>query len=165
MASTVVSGMIKQVVVPAASGLTRRDIGDLVTTARRGKLEISRRDDPMGVGRRSTFDDLLRRVHSGRVRMTAVRCSGHPDKQVAVPLAELNDLEFRLTPGHSVAVCGLWSRSRDVMVWRSPQFLRTDVVNEWPAARTKTAAVRMAMLRHLREIMVPEAPWKCSTLT
>jgi len=38
-------------------------------------------------------------------------------------------------------------------MWRSPQFLSVEVVDEWPARNTKTAAVSTAILRHLREIM------------
>jgi hypothetical protein len=51
------------------------------------------------------------------------------------PLA-LNDLIFRLSPGHRLAAVGLWSRSRDTLVWRSPQFLRADVMRVWPARNT-----------------------------
>jgi hypothetical protein len=104
------------------------------------------------------LDDVLSKVHSGRVRMTAIRHDGGSDKQIPVPLAELNDLRFELIPGHRVASVGLWSRSRGTLAWRSPQFLRVDVISAWPAPNTKTAAVRMAILRHLREIMTPEAP-------
>jgi hypothetical protein len=65
----------------------------------------------------------------------------------------------RLAPGHPVAPVGLWSRSRrDTLVWRSPQFLRADVIRLWPAEKTKPAAVRSAILQHLREIMTPGAP-------
>ena len=79
--------------------------------------------------------------------------------QAPVPAIELNDLIFRLVPGHPVAPVGLWSRSqRDTLVWRSPQFLRADVIRLWPARNTKTTAVRSAILEHLREIMTPEAP-------
>jgi hypothetical protein len=56
-----------------------------------------------------------------------------------------------------LAPVGLWSRSRRTLVWKSPQFLRVDVVRRWPARNTKTAAVSGAILRHLREIMLPEA--------
>ena len=65
---------------------------------------------------------------------------------------------FRFAPGHPVAPVGLCSRSwRDTLVWRSPQFLRADVIRLWPASNTKTAAVSNAILEHLREIMTPEA--------
>jgi hypothetical protein len=118
---------------------------------------------PQGDGRPSSqglldLGILLRKVHSGRVRMTAIRFDGTSEHQIAVPLAELNDLSFRVVPGHPVEPAGLWSRSRGILVWRAPQFLRVDVVSAWPAPNTKTAAVSVAILRHLREIMTPEAP-------
>ena len=110
---------------------------------------------PQGDGSTSIqgLDDVLIKVHSGRVRMTAIRCDGGNNEQISMPLAELNDLTFRLIPGHPVAPVGLWSRSRDILMWRSPQFLSVDVIGEWPARNTKTAPVSTAILRHLREIM------------
>jgi hypothetical protein len=76
-----------------------------------------------------------------------------------VPPVDLHDLIFLLVPGHPVAPVGLWSRSRrNTLVWRSPQFLSTAGVRVWPARNTKTAAVYGAILRHLREIVTPEAP-------
>jgi hypothetical protein len=36
--------------------------------------------------------------------------------------------------------------------------LRADVIRAWPVRNTKTTAVYLAILRHLREIMTPEAP-------
>jgi hypothetical protein len=104
------------------------------------------------------LDDLFRKVSSGRVQMTAIRCEVSSDEQILVPLAELNDLMFRLSPGHPVALVGLWSRSRGSPVWRSPQFLSADVVRAWPARNTKTAGASRAILRHLRQIMTAEAP-------
>src|SRR5271163_2010058 len=41
-------------------------------------------------------DDVLRKVHSRRVRMTAIRCDGSSNEQLPVPPAELYDLMFRL---------------------------------------------------------------------
>jgi hypothetical protein len=102
--------------------------------------------------------ELLRKVHTRRVQMTAIECDGGRHEQIPVPSAELNDLEFRISPGDRVAPVGLWSRSRRVLVWRSPQFLSADVVGAWPAPITKTAAVVTAMLQYLRKIMIPEAP-------
>jgi hypothetical protein len=104
------------------------------------------------------LDDLLRKVHGGRVRMTAIRCDGASNEQIPVPASELNDLRLEIIPGHAIARVGLWSRLLRVLVWRSPQFLRADVVAAWPAPNTKTAAVRGAVLHHLREIMIPGAP-------
>ena len=102
------------------------------------------------------LDELPAKVQSGRVRMTAIRGDGGTNEQIPVPLAELNDLTFRLPPSHSVAPVGLWSRS--TLDWRSPQFFRADVVAAWPARNRKTAAASAAILRHLRSIMSAEAP-------
>src|SRR5205085_10690152 len=90
--------------------------------------------------------------------MTGIRCDGSSDARIPVPLAETNDLIFRLMPSHSVAPMGVWSRTGWTLLWRSPQFFRTDAVRAWPALNTKTVAVSAAMLRHLREIMSAEAP-------
>ena len=103
------------------------------------------------------LDEVLRKVQSGRVRMTAIRFDGNSEEQTLVPLAELNVLRLQLVPDHPVASAGLWSRSGNLLVWRWPQFLRADVVGAWPARNTKTAAVSGAILRHLRGIMSPEA--------
>ena len=102
------------------------------------------------------LDEVLRKVQSGRVRMTAIKCGVNNQEQTLVPLAELNVLRLQLAPDHPVAA-GLWSRSGNLLVWRWPQFLRADVVGAWPARNTKTAAVSGAILRHLRGIMSPEA--------
>jgi hypothetical protein len=104
------------------------------------------------------LDEVLRKVQGGRVRMTAIKCNGNSEEQTPVPLVELNGLRLQLVPDHAVASVGLWSRSRNSLVWKWPQFLRGDVVGAWPARNTKTAAVSGAMLRHLRAIMSPEAP-------
>jgi hypothetical protein len=89
--------------------------------------------------------------------MTAIKCGGSSDARIPVPLAETNDLSFRLMPSHSVAPMGVWARTGWTLLWRSPQFLRADVVRAWPARNTKTAAVSAAIVRHLREIMSAEA--------
>jgi hypothetical protein len=104
------------------------------------------------------LDEVLRKVQSGRVRMTAINCDGSSEEQTPVPLVELNDLRPRLVPGHPVASVGLWSRLRNSLVWKWPQFLRGDVVGAWPARNTKTAAVSGAILRHLRKIMTSDPP-------
>jgi hypothetical protein len=132
---------------------TEREAG-----AAQGNGRSSRIDGPFMMGPSQALAELQRKVHSGRVAMTAIRCDGSSEEQIPVPPAELNDLSFRLTPGHRVAPVGLWSRSRDSLVWRSPQFLRADVVRGWPARNTKTAAVCKAILGHLRKITTPEAP-------
>jgi hypothetical protein len=102
--------------------------------------------------------DLLAKVQSGRVCMTAIRADGGTNEQIPVPLAELNDLTFRLPPSPSVAPVGLWSRSGCTLFWKSPQFLRADVVAAWPARNRKTAAAAAAILRYLPSIMSAEAP-------
>lgn len=104
------------------------------------------------------LDDLLAQVQSRRVRMTAIRCVEGSNEQILVPLAELNDVRFLLPPSHSGAPVGLWSRSGLTLFWRSPQFLRADVVAVWPARNRKTVAASAAILDHLRRIMSVEAP-------
>src|SRR3954469_20919289 len=46
------------------------------------------------------LNDVLAKVQSGRVRMTAIRCDGSSDAQIPVPLAESNDLKFLLIPSY-----------------------------------------------------------------
>jgi hypothetical protein len=106
----------------------------------------------------AVFDDVIRKLRSGCLSLTAIRCGRDSDEQIPVPSAELNDLVFRFIPDHPIAPVGLWSRSRRLVAWGSPQFLRSDVVRVWPARNTKTAAVSAAILPHLRKIMMPEAP-------
>jgi hypothetical protein len=106
----------------------------------------------------TVFDDVIRKLRSGCLPLTATKHGRDSDEQIPVPSAELNDLVFRFIPDHPIAQVGLWSRSRRLVAWRSPQFSRSDVVRVWPARNTKTAAVPAAILRHLREIMIPEAP-------
>jgi len=116
-------------------------------------------DRPFMMGPTQAQDELIRKVQSGRLEIFAIRCDGHSDKPTPVPPVERNDLMFQLTPGHPVATVGLWSRSRrDTLVWRSPQFLRAEVILLWPAHNPMTAAVGHTILRHLEEIMTPEAP-------
>jgi hypothetical protein len=104
-----------------------------------------------------TLDDLFKKVSSGQVRMTAIRFGGSSDGQIPVPLAELNGLMFRIATGNRVRA-GLWSRSHDLLVWSSPQFVRADAMRAYPAGNKKTAATTHAVLRHLRQFMTPEAP-------
>jgi hypothetical protein len=116
-------------------------------------------DRPFMMDPSLALDDLLRKLQSTRLQMIAIRCGERSGEPTVVPPVELNDLMVRLAPGHPVAPVGLWSRSRrDTLVWRSPQFLRADVILLWPAEKTKPAAVRSAILQHLREIMTPGAP-------
>jgi hypothetical protein len=104
-----------------------------------------------------TLDDLFKKASSGQVRMTAIRFGRSSDGQIPVPLAELNGLMFRIATGNRVRT-GLWSRSHDLLVWGSPQFLRADAIRAFPARNKKTAATTHAMLRHLRQFMTPEEP-------
>lgn len=93
-----------------------------------------------------TLNFLLRQVQIRRIRMTAIKCDRYRVKQLSVPPAELNDIEFRITPGHRTANVGLWSRSRNTLIWRSPQFLRADIIRVWPVRIKKTSAVSDAIL-------------------
>jgi hypothetical protein len=104
------------------------------------------------------LDDLQRKLRSGRLQVTAIKCGERGEERIPVPLADLNDLTFRFTPGDPIASVGLWARSRGALAWRSPQFLRVDVVRVWPARNTRTAAVAGAIRRRLQEIMLPEHP-------
>jgi hypothetical protein len=141
--------------LPATNSDTDRDAA---TSPGNGKS--SQIGGPIIMGSHQALDDVLRKVRSRRVPMTAIKCDGSSDEQIPVPPVELNDLIFRLVPEHPVAPVGLWSRSRrDTLVWRSPQFLRANGMRVWPGRNTKTVAVSGAILRRLREIMTPEAPF------
>jgi hypothetical protein len=129
---------------------------DCDPTASQDPLRI---EGPISMPPDQALDDLHKKLRSRRLPLTAIRCDGNNGERKPVPPADLNDLIVRLTPGgHPVLSVGLWSRSSDILVWRSPQFLRADVISAWPVRNTKTAAVSIAILRHLREIMTPEAP-------
>jgi hypothetical protein len=146
----VIDGMkIKKVIhsAPGPSGSTRGAVMGTVA-AEQNEFAMEAQD---------AFEDLLRKVHSRRVRMTAINFPDSNERQIEVPLAELNDLELRMITDYRGVGTVLWSRSRDAVAWRSPQFLRVDVIGAWPAPRTKTATVAPAILRHLRQIMTPEA--------
>jgi hypothetical protein len=146
----VIAGMKVQMVIhspPGPSGSTR---GAIMAT-------VAPEANELAVEAQDAFEALLRKVHSRRVRMTAINCHDTHERQIEVPLAELNDLELRMIPDYQGVGTGLWSRSSDALAWRSPQFLRADVIGAWPAPKTKTATVPAAILRHLRQIMTPEA--------
>ena len=152
-------GVRAQFDLPSLLGLAGTDSdADREATASQGNGRASRVDGAFMMRPSQALEELHRKVHSRCVAITAIRCDGSSDEQIPVPPVELNDLRFRLSPGHRVARVGLWSRSRDIPVWRSPQFLRADVVRVWPARNTKTTAVCGAILRHLREITTLEAP-------
>ena len=101
---------------------------------------------------------LLGQVHNRRIRMTAIKCDRYRVRHTPVSPAQLNDLEFRITPGHRISTVGLWSRSRNSLMLRSPQFLRADVIRVWPPRRKKDAVVFGVILRHLQTISTPAAP-------
>ena len=101
---------------------------------------------------------LLQLVRSRRIRMTAIKCDRYRVKQLPVPLAALDDLEFRITSDHRFTKVGLWSRSHNTLIWRSPEFLRADIIRVWPARTKKSAAVSGVILLHLQAIMTPAAP-------
>lgn len=130
---------------PEGSGINRR-------------LDLARAKEGDGRPAPSALEDVFRKVQSGRVGMTGIRCTGNNRRQIRVPLAELNDLQFRFIPGHEVAPVGLWSRSRGILLWRSPQFLSADVISAWPARNLKSASVSTAILHRLQEIMKNGAP-------
>jgi hypothetical protein len=110
------------------------------------------------IGPSQALNYLLQLVRSRRIRMTAIKCDRYRVKQVPVPLAELDDVEFRITSDHRFAKVGLWSRSHNTVMWRSPQFLRADIIRVWPARKKKSAAVSGVILLHLQTIMTPAAP-------
>jgi len=100
---------------------------------------------------------LLQQVHIRRIRMTAIKCDRYRFKQVPVPLAELDHLEFRITSDHRFTKVGLWSRSDNTLMWRSPQCVRAGIIRVWPARKKKSAAVSGVILLHLQTIMTPAA--------
>jgi hypothetical protein len=113
----------------------------------------------LGLGQSLNY--LLQQVHGRRIRMEAIKCDRYRRyrvKPVPVSPADLSDLEFRITLDHRVAKVGLWSRSRNELMWRSPKFLRADIIRVWPARKRNLAAVSEVILRHLRTIMNPATP-------
>jgi hypothetical protein len=126
---------------------------DLLKTSKSPHADMS-----LVMGPSEALCNLLKKVQSRCLWMTAIRCDGSCNERIEVPPAELNDLELRLCPDDQLPSVGLWSRSRRILVWRSPQFMRVEVIRIWPARNTKTAAASGAILRHLRQISTPEAP-------
>ena len=114
-------------------------------------------NEPGMIGPSQALNYLLQQVRSRRIRMTAIKCDRYRVKQFPVPPAELGDLEFRITPDHRLTKIGLWS-SRNTLMWRSPQFLRRDIIRVWPARKKKSAAVSGVILQHLQTITTPAAP-------
>ena len=68
------------------------------------------------IGPSQALNYLLQLVRSRRIRMTAIKCDRYRVKQVPVPLAKLDDLEFRITSDHRFAKVGLWSRSHNTLM-------------------------------------------------
>jgi hypothetical protein len=114
-------------------------------------------DESSVIALNETLNYLLRQVQIRRIRMTAVKCDRYRVKQLLVPSAELIDLEFRITPRHRIASVGLWSRSRNTLMWESPQFLRADIARVWPTPKKETAAVS-DVLHHLQAVMTLAVP-------
>ena len=110
----------------------------------------------LGLGQSLNY--LLQQVLCRRIRMEAIKCDRYRVKPGSVSPADLSDLEFRITLDYRVAKVGLWSRSRNQLMWRSPQFLRADIIRVWPARKKKTAAVSDAILRHLQAISTRTGP-------
>jgi hypothetical protein len=110
----------------------------------------------LGLGKSLNY--LLQQMDSRRIRMAAIKCDRYRVKLALVSPADLNDLEFRITLDHRVAKVGLWSRSRNELMWRSPKFLRSDIIRVWPARKRNLASVSEVILRHLRTITNPVAP-------
>ena len=110
------------------------------------------------IGPGQVLNYLLQQVRRRRIRMTAIKCDRYRVKQIPVAPAELDDLEFRITSDHRLTKIGLWSNSRATLMWRSPQFLRGDIIRVWPARKKKSAAVSGVILQHLQTITTPAAP-------
>jgi hypothetical protein len=132
--------------------------GDLEPAAwQAGRISLDANESSMP-GLAQSLNYLLQQVHSRRIRMAAIKCDRYRVKLALVSPADLNDLEFRITLDHRVAKVGLWSRSRNELMWRSPTFLRSDIIRVWPARKKKLAEVSDLILRHLQTIMSPAAP-------
>jgi hypothetical protein len=137
---------------------TTNSEADREAAASADKIKSGLVEGPAAMPPDRAWDDVHRKLRSGRLPLTAIKPSRSSDEQIPVPPAELNDLVFRFTPDDPVVPVGLWSRSRGLLVWRSPLFLRSDVTRLWPARQTKTVGVSNAILRHLRKIMPSGAP-------
>ena len=115
-------------------------------------------NEPSMIGPCQALNYLLQQVRSRGIRMTAIKCDRYRVKQVPVAPAELGDLEFRITSDHRHTNVGLWSRPRNTLMWRSPQFLRGDIIRVWPARKKKSVAVSGVILQYLQTITTPAAP-------
>jgi hypothetical protein len=137
---------------------TTNSDADREAAASLNQNKSTRGEEPVPMPPDAALNEVQRKVRSGRLLLTAIKCGQSSNEPIPVPPAELNDLVFRFIPDYPAAPVGLWSTSRGFLVWRSPQFLRSAVIRLWPARNTKTAAVTGAILRHFREIMQPQAP-------
>ena len=106
---------------------TTNSEADREAAASADKIKSGLVEGPAAMPPDRAWDDVHRKLRSGRLPLTAIKLSRSSNEQIPVPPAELNDLVFRFTPDDLVVPVGLWSRSRDLLVWRSPQFLRSDV--------------------------------------
>lgn len=100
--------------------------------------------------------DLFEKAKSGHPKMQG-RKVGTSDYGQIQPF-ELTELRLRIVPGYAQTPVGLWMPDRNAMIWTSLQCARADVMTAWPAPRTRTVTVFAAILRHLEEVMPPEAP-------
>jgi hypothetical protein len=114
-------------------------------------------DESSILGLGQSLNYLLQQALRRRICMEAIKCDRYRVKRVPVSPADLNDLEFRINLNHRVAKVGLWSRSRNALIWRSPRFLRADIIRVWPARKNKLAAVSEIILPQLQTIMPPAA--------
>jgi len=152
-------GVRAQFDLPWPRGLAETDSdADREAAASQGNGRSSRIDGAFMMGPSQALNYLLQLVRSRRIRMTAIKCDRYRVKQIPVPQAELHNLEFRITSDHRFAKVGLWSRSHNTLMWRSPQFLRADIIRVWPPRKKKSAAVSGVILLHLQTIMTPAAP-------
>jgi hypothetical protein len=101
--------------------------------------------------------DVMRKVQTRKVRMTMIRAGETGVGRLPVSAREANELELRITDDLRAPVVA-WSRTQEDAAGTSPWFSRTDVIRAWPERLRKTAAVAVAILRHLNEISTPERP-------
>lgn len=120
------------------------------------ELMVLADQDFAGVLPGEAHHELFEACLNNRVVVRGLHHEASTFKQI--PPAEFVDLEFRIRPRHPVAECWLWLRSRGEFVWTFVQFLRDDVIREWPpeARRVKDdTTVIHAISSHLMKIMIP----------
>lgn len=133
---------------------TNSDADGAATTPQDSKPRV---DQPFMMTPNRALEDLLRKLQSSRLLMTAIRCGGRNHEQAPVPAIELNDLIFRLVPGHPVAPagpCQLKQPRREIrprLMVRSPGDLRTGCNHSWcPKRKLDRARPRRHRHRHRR---------------